>query len=91
MTLIRRKLSVPLTQKPGPVETEWNLAGALKDIPEWQWLTMLNYEYARCCEPIIKAVKLLRKAKRNPKPNEKTLPQFARYLAKYIPEFPKTP
>jgi hypothetical protein len=88
MTLILRK---PLIREPGLAEAEWNLTAALKTVPEWQWLTMLNYEYARCCRPVIKAVNLLRKAKRNPKCDDKTLPRFARYLAKNFPDFPKTP
>lgn len=91
MTLIRSKSSMAQTPIPPLAEAEWNLTAALKTVPEWQWLTMLNYEYARCSEPVIKAVKLLRKAKRSPKNDEKTLPQFARYLAKQFPEFPKTP
>jgi len=91
MTLIRSKSSMAQTPIPPLAEAEWNLTAALKTVPEWQWLTMLNYEYARCSEPVIKAVKLLRKAKRSPKNDEKMLPQFARYLAKQFPEFPKTP
>jgi len=49
------------------------------------------YEYARCCKPVIKAVKPLRKVKRNSTSSDKTLLQFVRYLARKIPKFPKTP
>ena len=91
MTISIRKSAKMPAQLPALAKTEWNLAAELKKVPEWQWLTMLNYEYARCCEPVIKAVQLLRKAKRKPVVVDSMLPQFARYLARNFPEFPKTP
>lgn len=70
-------------------EAEWNLSAGLGDIPEWQWLTMLNYEYARCSKPIIQGVKRLRSAKTQAQSSFTNPPQFARYLARIFPEFPK--
>ena len=91
MTLIRRKNVTPLIQMPGLAETEWNLASTLKTVPDWQWLTMLNYEYARCCKPVIKAVEALREWKPDQTGNENAPPSFARFLVKNYPEFPKLP
>lgn len=86
MPLILRKPSAPTPQM---AESEWNLAVALKIAPKWQWMTMLNYEYARCYEPLIRDVEQLRKSKRSSMVNSKLLLPFARYLAKHFPEFPQ--
>jgi hypothetical protein len=75
---------------PTLAEAEWKLASTLKTVPEWQWLMMLNYEYARCCEPVIKAVKLLREGKHDPSGNAMSPRPFARFLVKHYPEFPGT-
>jgi hypothetical protein len=73
------------------VESELNFAAVLKKIPEYQWLTMLNYEYARCYKPIIEMMDRLRQAEQNPKSNEVEPLPFARFLARIFPEFPSMP
>jgi len=39
---------------------EWNFKESLESVPEWQLIAMLNYEYARCYEPLLKEVEKLR-------------------------------
>jgi hypothetical protein len=89
MTLDFPKSSAPLTPLLGLAEIEWNLAAELKKVPEWQWLVMLNYEYARCSRLIVDAVKLLRENQTPPVTDKTQVPAFARYLAKHFPEFPQ--
>ncbi len=63
------------------------------DIPDWQLMAMLHYEYARCSKLMLKAVKAIRKRHtlKTPRSNAGAFhPPFANYLARQFPEFPKT-
>jgi hypothetical protein len=68
---------------------EWNLEKTAREIPDWQLLMMLHYEYARSYKPIIDEVTQLR---RKLPSDRATLPvsPFARFLFKSFPEFPST-
>jgi len=82
-------IKTPPTPIPVLAECEWKLASEMKDVPEWQWLVMLNYEYARCSRLIVDAVKLLRENQTTPVIGKNQVPAFARYLAKHFPEYPQ--
>ncbi len=53
-------------------------------IPDWQFIPMLNYEYARCHKPMLDWVKKLRTGKGD---HSRGPPAFAGYLARWWPEF----
>jgi len=75
-------------------KTEWNVLPALGDGLEWQLVAMLNYEYARCYEPLLKEVEEFRSDKLLGLEDKKkpSIPKtFAHYLASVFPEFPQTP
>lgn len=60
------------------------------NIPDWQLMAMLHYEYARCSKLMLKAVSVIRNPDRLRNTKGFDLP-FANYLARQFPEFPKTP
>ena len=82
--------SPQIQTKPPLSNVEWDLERIIKCIPEWQWLMMLHYEYARCCAPLLKEVSELREMNFSPEPGRRYL-QFSRLLAEHFPEFPKVP
>jgi hypothetical protein len=88
MALFIRKSEIEPTVLPKMAKFEWDLTSTLETIPEWQWLAMLNYEYARCYKPVVDTVKLLKSKDSNLLPNQ--VPPYARYLVRQFPEFPKT-
>ena len=86
MTLLRRRNAKLPERQSGLAEKEWNLLGGIEKIPDWQYLAMLNYEYARCCQSIVKDVAGYRKSG----DGSKLAYPFARFLTRF-PEFPKKP
>lgn len=69
---------------------EWNL-DYQGEIPDWQLMAMLHFEYARCSKLMLQAVSAIRNPGRSKvghsNAKELILP-FANYLARQFPEFP---
>ncbi|MEI6195198.1 MAG: hypothetical protein WCS42_12795 [Verrucomicrobiota bacterium] len=78
-------------------QNEWDFTGPqIVKPPPWQWNDWLNYEYARSCRPIVKAVLELRDRKVPERefgslPPAPKFPRHALYLASRYPDFPLKP
>jgi hypothetical protein len=70
---------------------EWYLNPTRCGIQDWVLLTMLNYEYARCYQPLLKMVAMLGISNSSGTPQNDPMRAFACFLAQYYPEFPGTP
>jgi hypothetical protein len=81
----------PKSGKHELARVEWDLLVQPKNVPDWQLLPMLHYEYARCYRPVIQDVKKLRQAGTGAA--VKVAPTFgiAKSLAFDYPRFPGTP
>lgn len=64
------------------------------DVPNWQLMVMLHYEYARCSTKMLQAVRAITQTvqkKSNQPLSGFARTRFARFLAHNFPEFPNTP
>lgn len=74
-------------------ESDWKFPnGNDAKVPDWELDAWLNYEYARSCRTMVRSVLMFRWYRKNREdvrprmPNG--LPQFARFLEDFFPEFP---